>query len=102
MGKSTVAVNLALALAREGAAVGLLDADIYGPSQPAMLGAIEAKPEVKDHNCIQSSATAYSLCQLVILIDQDAPNGVAWAYVRKSATAIIARHCLGCVGLFDC
>ncbi len=50
VGKSTVAANLACALAMQGAKVGLLDADIYGPSAPIMFGIMDEKPEVSNQN----------------------------------------------------
>ncbi|MBS1270213.1 MAG: Iron-sulfur cluster carrier protein [Gammaproteobacteria bacterium] len=73
VGKSTVAVNLALALAAEGARVGVLDADIYGPSQPRMLG-ITGKPESKDGKSMEP-LTSYGLQAMSIgfLIDEETP-----------------------------
>jgi ATP-binding protein involved in chromosome partitioning len=73
VGKSTTAVNLALALAAEGAGVGVLDADIYGPSQPTMLG-IAGRPESTDGKTLEP-LEAYGLQAMSIgfLIDQDTP-----------------------------
>src|SRR6266436_3372823 len=73
VGKSTTAVNLALALAAEGAKVGVLDADIYGPSQPMMLG-IAGRPESKDGKTLEP-LEAYGLQAMSIgfLIDADTP-----------------------------
>jgi len=60
VGKSTTAVNLALALAAEGAKVGILDADIYGPSIPIMLGLVDFKPVSSDGK-MMCAATAYGI-----------------------------------------
>ncbi len=73
VGKSTTAVNLALALSAEGAQVGLLDADIYGPSQPRMLG-IAGKPESKDGKTLEPMMS-YNLQAMSIgfLIEEETP-----------------------------
>ncbi len=73
VGKSTTAVNLALALAAEGARVGLLDADIYGPSQPRMLGCQE-KPQTSDGRSMEP-VIAHGLQTMSIgyLIDDETP-----------------------------
>ena len=73
VGKSTVAVNLALALSAEGATVGMLDADIYGPSQPRMLG-VQGKPESLDGKSLEPMIS-YHLQAMSIgfLIDEETP-----------------------------
>jgi len=73
VGKSTTSVNLALALAAEGASVGLLDADIYGPSQPQMLG-ISGRPESLDGKSMEPmEAHGIQAMSIGFLIDTDTP-----------------------------
>jgi ATP-binding protein involved in chromosome partitioning len=73
VGKSTTAVNLALALSAEGASVGMLDADIYGPSQPTMLG-IAGRPESKDGKRIEPmQGHGLQASSIGFLIDVDTP-----------------------------
>ncbi|MDE2004278.1 MAG: iron-sulfur cluster carrier protein ApbC [Betaproteobacteria bacterium] len=73
VGKSTTAVNLALALAAEGATVGILDADIYGPSQPMMLG-IAGRPESRDGKTLEPlEAYGVQAMSIGFLIDTDTP-----------------------------
>ncbi len=71
VGKSTTAVNLALALAAEGASVGLLDADIYGPSQPMMMG-IDRRPESGDGKTMEPLENyGVQVMSIGFLVDQD-------------------------------
>jgi len=71
VGKSTTAVNLALALASEGAAVGLLDADIYGPSQPMMMG-IDGRPESEDGKTMEPMENyGVQVMSIGFLVNQD-------------------------------
>ena len=74
VGKSTVAVNLALALAAEGARVGLLDADIYGPSQPQMTGLAGRQPQSRDGKSMEPlEAFGVQVMSIGFLVDADQP-----------------------------
>ncbi len=72
VGKSTVAVNLAVALAQQGHRVGLLDADIYGPSLPRMLG-LNRKPEVRGDKMIPLQAWGLSCMSIGFLVEEETP-----------------------------
>ena len=74
VGKSTVSVNLALALASDGASVGLLDADIYGPSQPQMMGLAGKQPESDDGKTMRPlEAHGVQVMSIGFLVDADQP-----------------------------
>jgi ATP-binding protein involved in chromosome partitioning len=72
VGKSTVAANVAVALARSGARVGLMDADIYGPNIPAMLG-VNEQPEVTGEKIIPLEAHGVKVMSLGFLVERDQP-----------------------------
>jgi ATP-binding protein involved in chromosome partitioning len=73
VGKSTTAVNLALALQLDGARVGILDADVYGPSVPAMLG-LSGRPDSPDGKSIEPMhAHGIEAMSIGVLVDQDTP-----------------------------
>ena len=89
VGKSTVAVNLALALAAEGAAVGVLDADIYGPSQPRMLG-IEGRPESPDgKTIIPMSNHGLQVMSIGFLVGEDTPMVWRGPMVTQALTQLL-------------
>jgi ATP-binding protein involved in chromosome partitioning len=76
VGKSTVAVNLALALAGEGARVGLLDADVYGPNVPLMMGSTGGPRQGVDNKIVPVESYGIKLISMGFFIDADSP--VIW------------------------
>src|SRR5918997_6851675 len=73
VGKSTVAVNLAVSLALDGARVGLMDADVYGPNVPLMLGVGNARPEIEGNKLLPVEAYGVRLMSMAILKPGDEP-----------------------------
>jgi len=91
VGKSTVAVNLALALAAEGARVGMLDADIYGPSQPTMLG-IEGKPDSVDGRTLEPLENhGIQASSIGFLVDADQPMVWRGPMVTQALQQLLAQ-----------
>ena len=86
VGKSTVAANLAIALAKSGWKVGLVDADVYGPSQPTLLGS-DAKPTAEDDKLIPVEAHGLKFLSLGQLVSP----GHALAWRGPMATGALAR-----------
>jgi ATP-binding protein involved in chromosome partitioning len=72
VGKSTTAVNLALALRADGARVGVLDADIYGPSMPRMLG-VAGNPQTRDNRILPQRAHGLQVMSIGFMVEEDTP-----------------------------
>jgi ATP-binding protein involved in chromosome partitioning len=88
VGKSTVATNLAVALAATGARVGLMDADVYGPNVPRMMG-VNAPPPVVDEKIIPLEAHGVKLISLGFLIERDQPAIWRGPIVMKIVTQFL-------------
>src|ERR1700729_2477372 len=90
VGKSTTAANLALAWAAQGAKVGLLDADIYGPSQPLMMGLASAKPKSDDgKHLIPLRAHGVEVMSIGFMIDQEQPMAWRGPVVTQALTQLL-------------
>jgi ATP-binding protein involved in chromosome partitioning len=101
VGKSTVSANLACALAAEGRRVGLLDADVYGPSQPRMMG-VSGRPSSADGKNHYPHAQSWRHHDVNRPYDQRRSGGcLAWPDVDGRIAANDVSSALGCVGRID-
>ncbi|MEP6789018.1 MAG: Mrp/NBP35 family ATP-binding protein, partial [Acidobacteriota bacterium] len=73
VGKSTVAVNLAVSLAKDGAKVGIMDADVYGPNVPMMLGTGYGQPDVENGKLVPIEAHGVKMISMAVLVPPDKP-----------------------------
>jgi ATP-binding protein involved in chromosome partitioning len=96
VGKSTTAANLALAWARQGAKVGLLDADIYGPSQPLMMGLSGVKPESVDGKHLSPlRAHGIEVMSIGFMIDPEQPMAWRGPMVTQALTQLLGDTAWG-------
>jgi ATP-binding protein involved in chromosome partitioning len=96
VGKSTVAVNLALAWAAQGARVGILDADIYGPSQPLMLGLVGQRPSSPDGKHLRPlSAHGVAAMSIGFLVDAEQPMVWRGPMVTQALTQLLSDTAWG-------
>ncbi|WP_323842161.1 MULTISPECIES: iron-sulfur cluster carrier protein ApbC [unclassified Moraxella] len=91
VGKSTTTVNVALALQKMGNKVGILDADIYGPSIPDMLGKVGVRPEIENDQFIPIDANGIAMLSIGSLIDSDS-TPIAWRGVKATGALMQMYH----------
>ncbi|GJM07994.1 MAG: iron-sulfur cluster carrier protein [Lysobacteraceae bacterium] len=95
VGKSTVAANLAMALKQLGARVGLLDADIYGPSQPRMMG-VSSKPESEDgQTLLPNMAHGIPTMSVGYMVEEDTPMIWRGPMVTQALTQLLQQTAWG-------
>ena len=102
VGKTTVAVNLAIALQRMGATVGLLDADVYGPNVPVMLGTTEQPQAIDGKRSSPCEAYGLKMISMGLLNPGDKPADLARADAAQRDAAVPSQRAVGRTRLFDC